>query len=104
MLDLPGLKSKAATAFCVPLQTKRRLPEGSNARAFGCAPNRSEGLTRPHTVSIILSVRVSTTDSVSLPALATTSQRPLGDTSIAQGCSPTRIVETFSLADILRAR
>ena len=41
-------------------------------------------------VSFTRSLRVSITLSVSLPALATTSQRPLGDNAIAEACSPVR--------------
>src|SRR5258708_6732231 len=42
-LDSPGSNLITATAFCVPLQTKSVLPDLSNARALGCAPNKSPG-------------------------------------------------------------
>ena len=53
-------------------------------QAFGCAPKRSAGFCRAQIVSTTASLRVSITLSVSLPALATTSYRPLGDNAIAR--------------------
>src|SRR5271157_3228307 len=82
--DLPGAKATTATAFCVPLQTKSVLPDGANASAFGLAPNRSAGFWRAQIVSTICSVRVLMMLSVSLPALATTKYRPLGERAIAE--------------------
>src|ERR1035441_4787017 len=86
--DLPGAKAMTPTAFCVPLQTKSVLPDGANASAFGLAPNGSPGFWRAQIVSTIFSVRVSITLKVSLPALATTKYRPLGERAIAEACSP----------------
>ena len=78
-------------AFWVPLQTNNFLPFGVNVSALGWAPNKSAGFWRIQMVSTILSVRVSSTLSVSLPVLATTSQRPLGETAMAVACKPVRI-------------
>src|SRR5208283_3670931 len=91
--DAPGLNWKTATAFCVPLQTKSVLPDLSNASALGCAPNKSAGFCRAQIVSTILSVRVSMTLNVSLPAFATTRNFPFGDNAIAQACRPVKSSE-----------
>ena len=61
-----------ATAFWVPLQTKRLRPSRLEREAFGLAPKSSAGVSLLQIVSTIWSVRVSITLSVSLPALATT--------------------------------
>src|SRR5436190_23908260 len=81
--DLPGSNDTTATAFCVPLQTKRVEPDLSKVSAFGAAPKRSLGFCRIQIVSMTPSVRVSITLSVSLAALATTNWRPLGESAIA---------------------
>src|SRR5437870_13775457 len=59
--ELPGRNETTPTAFCVPLQTKRVLPDLSNARALGLAPNKSAGPNFTRMVSRAWSVRVSIT-------------------------------------------
>src|ERR1044071_7628984 len=81
--DSPGSNLKTATAFCVPLQTKSRLPDLSNANALGCAPNKSAGFCRAQIVSTILSVRVSMTLNESLPAFAQTRYFLFGESASA---------------------
>src|SRR5215471_10875708 len=87
--DFFGEKLTTATAFCVPLQTNRVWPESSNASAFGLAPNKSPGFCRVQIASITLSVRTSSTLTVSLEAFATTRYLLFGDKAIAHGCKPT---------------
>src|SRR5258708_15358200 len=82
-------KKKTATAFCEALQIKRRLPERSNASASGWAPKRSAGFSRMLMVSTTWSLGVSMMESVSLPALATTSQCRSGESARAHGWRPT---------------
>src|SRR6266581_1438694 len=49
--EWPGLNWTTPMAFCVPLHTKRVLPEESKVSASGCAPNKSPGSCRIHIVS-----------------------------------------------------